>query len=269
MHRRVQLDNLRGMDPVTLEVTITDALRRPMSQLAPETLADLVALADSEVAPKALRSELERFLDRVGREIADVPDGPAWSALLDELGTVPAERMPAWLRDRVHEEAHREGRVPRTAEATEEATAHWATTEPVPFALGSRGAKVERSTRAARPRVAGSISGRRAIGKAGDKPPRAGGGSGGGGQRRIKAPRATVDEATLDLLIQTCTERLSSYGENGLGEQVLMVGIRKQLEDRVPDIQGRDVLKALEMMQERGLARRSAGRWKLERRWGG
>ena len=270
MQRRLQLDNLRGMDSLTLEATITDALRRPRTELAPETFADLVAVASSPEAPSAIAGSLRKFLERIERDIADIPDGKPWIAFVEEITALEPARVPSWLREAILAEAAKETRHADTLDVTQLAVSDWEDEVPEPFALGDRGAKVERSTRAAQPRVAGSINSRKAIGVAGTKRKRT---RRSGGERkaprRIQPPRRALDEDKLNLLIQTISERLGHYTDNGLGEQVLMVGIAKQVKSSFPDVRGKDVLDALKTMDDRGLVRRSAGRWKLVRRWKG
>ena len=97
-----------------LEVTITDALRKPVGQLEPVTLADLLALAESEDAPKSIKPALVRFQERIGREIADIPDGTSWAEFVGEFRELDASRVPAWLRGVIASEAAREGRDPAT-----------------------------------------------------------------------------------------------------------------------------------------------------------
>jgi hypothetical protein len=250
VQRRVQLDNLRGMDPVMLEVTITDALRKPLGQLEPITLADLLALAESDDAPKSLQPMLLRFQDRVGREIADIPDGGSWAEFIGELRALQAARVPAWLRGVVASEAAREGRAAATVAVAAAAAEAWADTEPEPFSLGSRAAPVTRTKKTARgtttaPKRARSTTARRTTARAPDP----------------------IDEIRQKYLIQKCLERLAQYEDRGLAEQILLVGIRKQAEETYPDVRGTEVLGALKTMEDRGMARKTAKRWILERRW--
>lgn len=249
LQRRVHLDNLRGMDPVTLEVTITDAIRKPMAQLTPVTLADLVALAESDNAPKSLRAGLDRMLDRMGREIADVPDGAQWVELVQEVTSLDAARIPGWLRTHLVEEGHREGRDPASAEVVDEAAQGWEGTDPKPFEIGSGSAPMIRSTKAAKPSAASRSK----------KPV----------TRRATRKADPVDEAMLEHIVQVCTDRLSRYTERGLAEQVLLVGIRKQVQSEHPHVRGTHVLAALKEMEDRGVVRKSAGRWILLRKWTG
>lgn len=251
MQHRVQLDNLRGMDPVMLEVTITDALRKPVGQLEPVTLADLLALAESDDAPDGLKGELTRFQERIGREIADIPDGTSWAEFVGEMRALDATRVPAWLRATIASEASREGRAAATVTIANEAAQAWAEVEPEPFRLGSRAAPVTRTKTAAKgtsastPKRARSTTTRRST---------------------ARAP-APIDEARQQFLIQKCLERLAQYEERGLAEQILLVGIRKQAEDTYPDVRGTEVIGALKTMEDRGMVRKSAKRWILERRW--
>ena len=234
-----------------LEVTITDALRKPVGQLEPVTLADLLALAESEDAPKSIKPALVRFQERIGREIADIPDGTSWAEFVGEFRELDASRVPAWLRGVIASEAAREGRDPATLTVANEAAAAWADTPPDPFVLGSRAAPVTRTkttakgTTTSKPKRARSTTTRRSTARAPDP----------------------VDEGRQQFLIQKCLERLAHYEERGLAEQILLVGIRKQAEDTYPDVRGLEIIGALQTMEERGMVRKSAKRWIIERRW--
>lgn len=246
------------MDPVTLEVTITDALRRPLGQIDPITLADLLALVSADI-PAQLKPAVRRFCDRIAREIGDIPDGPPWATFLAELDELPPERVPVWLREQVQIQGAREDRLPASKERAGESLDRWAGVEPEPFTLGSRGVKVARGGTPP-PKPSDSLS-RKARQAARSRPES----SSSPKPRRARSSSATVDPEREQLISQLVQERLAKYAANGLAELVLVVGIPKQAAGEQPGITGAEVLATLKDLESKGLIRRSGKRWILER----
>jgi len=272
VQRQVSLGKLRGLDPVTLEVTITEALRRPMGQLDAAALVDLLALAEVDEPPPRLRRDLASFKERMEREITDLPDGHVWQEFVDELAKLEPERVSASLRSLLSEVARAEGRVGNTAEALAPLEEAWDETPPAPFEISGQKRRVEKHEvmNSSQP-----LMSKRSIGIASDKPKkkrrRRGTGTGGGSgapNRRAVPKKAPIDTEKLDFLVQTCMERLSRYKERGLAEPVLVVGVRKKAEDTYPGTSGQDVQAALKHLEESGQVKRSAGRWMVRERWG-
>ncbi|TVQ90108.1 MAG: hypothetical protein EA397_14250 [Deltaproteobacteria bacterium] len=251
MHRRVRLDNLRGMDPVTLEVTITDVLRKPMGQIEPITLVDLLALATAEL-PASLRPAIRRFCDRIAREIADIPDGASWSAFLAEIDELPPERIPPWLREQLQLEAAREDRPPVSIERLQASLERWSAVAPEPFNLGTRGIKVAR--RAAAPPASSAPPKRRSRASSG---PRASTSS------RSRAPKQAEDPERQLLISQTVQERLAKYAAKGLAEFALLKSVPMQIASEQPGVTGAEVLAVLRDLEGKGIVRRTSGRWLL------
>ena len=272
MQRQVSLGKLRGLDPVTLEVTITEALRRPMGQLDAASLVDLLALAEHEEPPARLRPDLALFKERIEREISDLPDGHVWQEFLDELARLDAERIAEGTRELLSTVARAEGRAAATAEALAPLEEVWEEIPAEPFEMSGQKRRVEKHEVM---NTSESITNRKGIGIAREKPKKArrsGGavrsGSGGAPNRRA-APRANpVDKEKLDFLVQTCLERLNRYKEAGLAENILIVGVRKKAEEQFPGTSGQDVQAALKHLEDIGRAKRSAGRWLIKGRWG-
>ncbi len=257
MQRRVRLDNLRGMDPITLEVTVTDALRRPLGQLEPATLVDLLALGDAGLPP-SLAAAAARFRDRIAREIADIPDGTPWASFLEELREVPAARVPTWLRDVLAAQAEREDRPPSWGHKAAAIVAEWAAVPPEPFALGTRGVRVARATAAPPPETTDGRAPRL---------PKAARAAASPAAPKPRRPVRVVDEERAQRVTQLLQERLARYAEGGLAETVLMIGVRKQAQEDDPAVSVADVTAALKELEARGVVRRSAGRVFLARRW--
>ena len=61
-------------------------------------------------------------------------------------------------------------------------------------------------------------------------------------------------------------ERLSGK-EDGLSEKILLIGVTHRAKSEYDDVQGSEVLAVLKQLAEQGRARRTAGRWILERQW--
>jgi hypothetical protein len=255
VQRRVRLDNLRGMDPVTLEVTVTDALRRPLGQLEPATLVDLLALGDADLPP-SLNAAASRFRDRIAREITDIPDGPPWVAFPSKLGEVNIVRVPTWLRERIAEEATRETRPPISGRQAEPLLASWVDLPPEPFALGNRGVRVARAAAAPAPDAPQEPRARRAAGE-----PRA------AAAPKPKRVAPVLDEERAQRLIQIVQERLAHSNDGGLSEAILLISVRKQAQVTDPAVSPADVTAAIRALEARGVVKRSAGRVSLSRRW--
>ena len=62
-------------------------------------------------------------------------------------------------------------------------------------------------------------------------------------------------------------EKLARASENGLGEQVLIAGLRHQAKGRYPDLQASEVTAVLRALRDHGTVRHSAGRWSLPARF--
>ena len=74
-----------------LEVQIPDMLRRPMGQLAPANVCDLVALAEYDDCPRTLKEGLDKFVERTAKEVTDIPPGTLFEGFLDELAEIEAD----------------------------------------------------------------------------------------------------------------------------------------------------------------------------------
>ena len=99
---RIAVAGLRSADPATLEILTADVLRRPITQLDPGTLADLLAL--SEVPDQTggqLARDLTKFRDQMFRELDDLPDGVAVAEFCADLRSVSADLIPRNLRQRL------------------------------------------------------------------------------------------------------------------------------------------------------------------------
>jgi len=237
-----------------LEVQLPDMLRRPLSQLAPINVLDLVELAGTEARPKSLTRGLEHFVDVVERSMADIPDGQPWEEFVAEYAEIEGSRVPHRFREIWRSEATRRDRGGESAIALLE---RWSEHEPEPFELNTRTARVQRSDPTKRKRA--ESGGRaRAPGRS-----RAGG-SASGSSSKSSAPVDSERQAFIQDLV---LEKLARASDNGLGEQVLIAGLRHQAKPRYPDLLPNEVTAVLRALKDHGAVRYSAGRWSLPTRF--
>jgi hypothetical protein len=255
VYQRVRIDNLRGMDETTLELMVGDTLRRPMSQMTPPTMADLIALSEVPKPPHGLKTALRLFKDRVAREVADIPDGGELKKFLADLHELPAVRVPETLRSALRVEAVNLGRSDYSREQISDVIASWDGVEPEAFMVGKGVPAIAEPARVLKSRSERPSRGGRSTSTRKAAPARA------------TRPVKLVDPERQDYLTQMIVERLNGYSERGLAENILSVGIAHKARAKYPDIVGREVLDALNALEERGVARKSAGRWVIERRW--
>lgn len=262
MQRRVPVQTLRGSDATLLEVQLQNLLRRPMGQLAPENVLDLLALAEAEGRPRSVGKQLEQFVERCGNELADMPP-PAFTEFLDEVQPIDADRVPLTFRLWLEREAARTGRDTARIEGwLEELNA----VEPTPFALGEVKAKVEHGHAAARRDIpTARVKGGRGLQPAGrSSTPRT---------RSPSAPRIDVGGGPspdkLRVIEKICMERLNGATDKGLAEAVLIAGVRHRAKtEGYEDVTPAEVTSALRGLKTADRVRTSAGRWmSTVRRW--
>ncbi|MCO4743651.1 MAG: hypothetical protein KC912_02610 [Proteobacteria bacterium] len=255
MAYRLNLGALRGMDALTLEITIQDALRRPLSGVEPSTLADLMALGESDVLSASVRPGLDTFVGRMPSEISDLPS-TGFASLVHELNALGAARIPETLRGAVLSELGRDSRMNEQRDLSV-IVKSWADIEATPFEISAQAPRVARAPEARRndARFQGARTAPR--GEPATKTKRA-----------SKTPQArSLDlSSSTDLdrdryLEQACQERLVGVSEKGLLEAVLIAGVRHGARSRYPELGGHEVKSALQRLLKRGAARFSAGRW--------
>ena len=265
MRRRVHLDNLRKTDHVTLQVLIADALRRPIGQLAPATLADLMALSEVETLPAAMKRDLSGFALRMGQEVADIPDGDGWKEFIDELTGLEPARVPHALRALVKAESERTGRPKTTIDLANQVLSAWEETEPEPWEMGGKSVKIERA--AARDPEGTTKRSRRSTATRG----RTTRSSSTSSSKRSATPRkpvAPVDPEREQFLNDMVLERLAGYGEKGLAENILVMGISHRARETYADVSNQEISARLKYLDKVGSIRKSAGRWRLTNPWG-
>jgi hypothetical protein len=248
MRRRAPLQNLRGSDPMLLEVQLQDLLLRPSSQLEPPNLCDLFALGELDEAPKAVRSRVGSFLDRARAELAEIADGAEMKTFADEIAAVAPARVPTSLRTYLAELASRESRDGAPLERLLEGLEG---TEPEPFTLGQPTIRVQRAE-AVKPES--TRSSRRSSGNARST------------AARKSAPKTTRAAPVVDVERQkwirdNVIEMLSGVSENGLNQPVVIAGIRHRAKPHYPRLGPHEVMAVLNDLLKKGLVRKSASRW--------
>ncbi len=257
MHRRVPAQQLRGSDPTLLEVQLSDLLRRPLGQVAPANMMDLVELADTEGRPTSLERRLQNFVDAVGRQISDIPNGRAWTEFLDELDTLEGGRVPLRFRGFLEGQLERDD---RESERVASMLERWSGTDPEPFPLGLRAAKVVRAEAVKPRKPAREPSAAPREGRSTETKSKSNASGAGRAQ-------PVIDIDRRDYLKELCIERLARVSSNGLGAVVLMAGVQHHAKERYPHVTPQDVTAALNDLKDAGLVRFSAGRWSTAGRW--
>ena len=226
---------LRKADPASLEILAADVLRRPLGQIDPGTLMDLLALAEvPDQVGGQLAKELTAFRDQMFREIGDLPDGPALAEFCAELRSIEAVLVPKNIRDNLSDRLL-EVRTEEAVGGIEAFLAHVEGTEATPVALPLR---PEPSSAAPAARV--------------QKAP-----------AKTKATRtrrtAIVDDRREAWIREDATDRLKTWGAKGLKESIVVAGARHR--SPYKDLTEAEVLAPLRKMKREGHLRFSAGRW--------
>jgi len=243
MSRRAEFQQLRGSDPTRLEIQVQDLLRRPVGQLAPANLMDLLALAEHPEPPAAIQGDLAKFVVRVKKEVSDLPSGGSWDTFVKEISVLAPEDVPAGFRSMIDEQKMRDDRDSGQIDGLLE---KWSGTEPVPFSVGEKAPEIVKAKATRAPR--------KTTRKA----------SAGAGRAR---PSAITDEDRIRLVTDLCMERLANASDSGLKELVLVAGVRHRAKEQYPNVTPNEVTSILKTLKATGRVRYSAGRWSSVARW--
>ncbi|MBW1878357.1 MAG: hypothetical protein JRI25_08770 [Deltaproteobacteria bacterium] len=240
MSRHIHIDNLRQTDPKTLEVLIQDAIRKPILQISPQTLTDLVALSELESLPKPLRRDLDVFAGRVSQEIADLPDGQVIREFLEALDEVDGAKVPDTIREYILRESTRDGRAPEGREHAQRLLVKWEALDPELVELSGIAPRIQQVEEEPPEEEH----------KATSKP-----------KRKVKKRQEPENPELAKWLSTALLEKLTQYRDAGLAEAVLIAGIRKDAEHLYPTLMPWEINKILRTLQQAGQVRRTAGRW--------
>ncbi len=251
--RRHPLLKLRGTDPVMLEVQAQEMLRRPLAQLEPQNVLDLVALHEHPDAPKSIAGALALQVTRMGGEINDIPNGKPWTEFLDEFDRFDGTQVPTTFRTWMKRESERgDARKP---ERIHSLLAKWEAAEPELFELGKGVTRIHTTvheTPAAKPRSAP-----RERGPAAERAPAA---------PRVKAV-SSEDTEKAQWITDVVLERIAGATESGLAEGVLIAGVKHRAKEIYPKLLPVEITTVLRHLKEANRLRYSAGRYIPLRRY--
>jgi len=257
--RRLPVQPLRGSDPTLLEIQLSDMVRRPIGQIAPVNIMDLVELAATEGRPMALDKALQAFVEGVGRQVTDIPKGRSWEDYLTELEELQGRQVPLRFREMLAAETTRDNRAAPRVQALLE---RWAAEAPEPFALGLTKAKVTRAAEMPIVRMGDGTGAPRERSERSSKTPRAP-----GAPRPAPRPKMVQDIDRFAFVRDQLVERLARATEHGLDEKVLVAGVRHAARGSYPDLTPVEVTGILKQMKDGNMVRFSAGRWSLHTRF--
>jgi hypothetical protein len=259
--RRLPVQPLRGSDPTLLEIQLNDMVRRPLGQIAPVNIMDLVELAGTEGRPPSLDRALQAFVEGVGRQVADIPKGRSWDEYLDEIEELPGRCVPHRFREMLALETTRDNRA---ADRVRGLLERWSAEAPEPFALGLTTARVTRSVEVPAP-MRGDGTGAPRERK--PRPPRASGTERKPTSRPPPRPKVIADIDRFTFVQEQLVERLARATEQGLAEAVLIAGVRHAAKESYPDLTPVEITGILRQMRDGHVVRYSAGRWSLQTRF--
>lgn len=254
MRTRAPIQDLRGTDPLTLEIQIGDLVNKPIGALAPANVADLFALSELETQPAGIRHRIKPFPGRMAIELADMP-AAAFVAFLEALGACEPSRIPASLRVVLLAETERDGRTEAEKGHVHALAEAWETADPEPFELAgaSAGPAVRRApARApAEPRKARAPRAAKGDGASGDAP------------KKPRVRRDMPDEDRAAWIREQVIERLARTRGGALNQPVLIAAIKHRARERFPDMTPKQITVVMTKLLDDGILRRVATRWSL------
>jgi hypothetical protein len=261
LRRRVPTQVLRGVDAVTLEILIGDLVEKPLGQVAPANIADLWALVENPDAPVNIRRRMANWHQRMSVEIADIPNIDIL-ATAEEWKAVEAPRVPETLRQIWRDELEKPKRGAREKQAIADLVAAWDETAPESFVIAAPRPATKAAPRqsAAEPRAAAPRIQKIPAAAPTEAAPRARS----AGVASTPRPKPEEDPARNQWVREVAFNRLAHAPEQGLMEEVLVVGIKHRARDHFPNLQKGDILAVLREMMRLGQVRTSAGRWMIQ-----
>jgi hypothetical protein len=261
---RIAAQQLRGCDPITLEIQTGDLVDKPLGQIALANVADLFALSELDDLPATMRRRMEGYRQRLTIEISDLPNGEAFSGFVTEMMELSPERLPGSLRTVMLAEGERGSRTTQETSLVGTLEGHWADAEPMDFQI-----KQDETPEV----IVGPAQGtRETFGRPGGK-----GGRGEPPAARTRKPRAKTEKVAkakvpkppevaperADWVRRVLLERLSGSSDKGLLEVVLVAGARHRAREEHSNLTPREVLLVLKALEKQGIVRHSARRWSM------
>ena len=254
MKRSVPTLELRGSDLTLLQVQLPDLLRRPIGQIAPANLMDLIELASTPGRPKEIDASLQRYVDGIARQVADIPHGRSWESYLEDLEELAPEAVPHRFRALLEAESVER---PDTTTRVRKILDRWATGEPQAFQISVGKAKIQRAEMV-QPRGPSPEPSSAPRDRDGTRTPRA---PKGNKIPPVPKPKPIADLDRHQFVVSQALERLGRNPEKGLLETVLVAGVRHAAKERYPDMTPLEVITVLKALKESNRLRYSAGRW--------
>jgi hypothetical protein len=253
--RKVPVQKLRGLEPTLLEVQLQVFIEQPFRRVAVVNVGDLLELSRLDDAPANILRLVRGYREQVARDVADLPNGPGFDSFIEDMTEAPSTRVPLAFREILA--AEREARGEVEVAAIDTLLASWEGSEPEPFVITEppKSSPVVKKVAEA-PRAAS----KKAVKADGEPAPRR--------RRTAKPPVKRVDVPDLDpeqvaWVSQVILERLASTtSESGLGQTVLVAGVRHRARQLYPRLGPQPVMAALKGLEEKGRVRHSAGRWR-------
>ncbi|MCB9794189.1 MAG: hypothetical protein H6741_15850 [Alphaproteobacteria bacterium] len=222
-------------------------LRKPLGGIHPETLADLLALSETEGLPVQMTRDLERFREQMIREVNDLPDGAPLEEFIAELLELEGSHVPETLRQALAAREEEPALKAPAAAALAGFRETLAEVDPEPVEIVERKkVSVQRPTVPSSHRSPQERERSRTRSPSGRATPRA-------------TPAAAKDERREEWIREDLLSRLQGYGSNGLKQAILIAGAKH----RAPfsDLTDDEIRAVLRKLGREGLIKHSAGRW--------
>lgn len=193
------IENIRTTPAETLGFLIGDVLRKTIDRIDPECAADLFALSEVKL-PVGLGEDVRNWVLRARKDIADMPEGDGMQVFLAAVADIPAQRVPAPMREAVL--ATRARASAETAAFLDELAADWEATPPKALVLPAK-----KVVKAAAVTAGGDPIKKKVAGAPRTSSP--------------KTPAAQVDPRRAEWVREDVIARLQPY-ERGLKDSILV-----------------------------------------------
>lgn len=239
---RTQIDGLRCSETTKIHALVGDVLRHHLDSIHPACVADLFALSEL-VLPTSLAADLRAWTSRACQELRDMPDNGTRGAWLDEIGALPAEKIPTRLREAIA--ALLPGSGGAVVEQIENLAIGWASTPPELVTLPKKRAAPKA---AATTRTVGGVREPKAPAK-----PRV--------AKVAKTPAPMVDPRRAEWVREDAVTRLntSEYQERGLKESIFLGGIKHR--SPFKDMTDEEIKVILRRLEREGKVKHTGERW--------
>lgn len=229
----MSVERLRLSPPAMVQVLTQDVIRQHVDRIEPATVADLFALSELALVG-ALGVDLNNWAMRAAREILDMPEGAPRLSFLEEVARLPAEQVPARMRDAIQAVASIASAA--SLEVIESLGTAWSAVSPVSVALPAGKITAPKVGPTAKP-----------ASKAAPRAP--------------KTPAALVDPRRAEWIREDAVTRLSNreYAERGLKESIFVAGIKHR--SPFTDMTPAEILTELRRLERERKLKHTGERW--------